>query len=191
MSEEERWDEGLKAKERLFVLNFCTQDVCFFNQTKSYIEAYTRYKHGTVEYVPSYDVAATCASQLLKKPKIKRAIRELLRATQPEIDEKNSYRLLHDLVLQATYNPADIIDNKGRLKVKKLEDLGELAKCVEQIIPTQYGARVVLQKRSYAQEKLLKYYDLIRDTPELKAELPVVLVNDKEDIDEWNKAEGA
>lgn len=187
MNDEQTWDENLRGKERLFVLNYCTQDAFFFNGTQSYIVAYTKYKDGKVSYRPDDNTAGVCASQLLRRPRVKEAIKRLLRDTQPEVDSENSYRLLHDLVIQATFNPADIIDKKGQLKVKKLEDLGELAKCVEQVIPTQFGTRIVLAKRSYAQEKLLKYYDLIRETPEIVQELPVVLLNDRKSIDDWNK----
>ena len=37
---EGRWDNGLKHKERLFVLHYCTDDLTFLNATASYKSVY-------------------------------------------------------------------------------------------------------------------------------------------------------
>ena len=189
MSEENNgWDSELNGRERLFVLNYCTDSLCFFNGTQSYKAAYTKTKGGMAEYIPDDDTAAVGASKLLRKAKVKKAVKDLLSEMQPDIDKENSHRLLHDLVLQATYNPADIIDKKGRLKVGELSELGELAKCIEQIYMTPLGTRIVLSSRRFAQDKLLKYYNLVCEKPEIKVDLPVIAIAEKaESAAEWNR----
>ena len=170
------WDEGLKAREREFVLAFCTDDACFWNGTKAAMKA-------TGQDEAS---AAVTANRLLKKPNVKTAIKLLIESVQPEADAENIFRLLHDLFIQATYNPADIIDENGQLK-NSLDKMGDKAKCIAQIIPLADGVRIVLTDRDKAQTKLMKYYNLIREAPEIKAEMPVIMLNGKEnDVDQWN-----
>lgn len=187
-NENDGWDSELNGRERLFVLNYCTDSLCFFNGTQAYKAAYTKTKGGMAEYIPDDDTAAVGASKLLRKAKVKKAVKDLLSEMQPDIDKENSHRLLHDLVLQATYNPADIIDRKGRLKVSELSELGELAKCIDQIYMTQTGTRIVLSSRRFAQDKLLKYYNLVCEKPEIKVDLPVIAIAEKADnAAEWNR----
>ena len=170
------WDEGLKAREREFVLAFCTDDACFWNGTRAAMKA-------TGQDEAS---AAVTANRLLKKPNVKTAIKLLIESVQPEADAENIFRLLHDLFIQATYNPADIIDENGQLK-NSLDKMGDKAKCIAQIIPLADGVRIVLTDRDKAQTKLMKYYNLIREAPEIKAEMPVIMLADKEkDVDQWN-----
>ena len=61
------WDEGLKAREREFVLAFCTDDTCFWNGTKAAMKV-------TGQDETS---AAVTANRLLKKPNVKKAIKVL------------------------------------------------------------------------------------------------------------------
>ena len=187
--EEEDWDKDIKGKERLFVLNFCTSELYFMNQRQAYIAAFTKTKKGKLISRPTEESADVCASRLMKKPEIKKAIVKLLKLNQPENDQSNSYKLLHDLVLQATYNPSDIINEQGMLKTKTLEELGDLAKCIEYIQPSKFGYIVRLASRRFAQDKLLKYYDLVRETPDIQATLPVIMLQDKETIENWNAKE--
>ncbi|MBQ3825967.1 MAG: terminase small subunit, partial [Spirochaetaceae bacterium] len=56
------WDEGLKAREREFVLAFCTDDACFWNGTKAAMKV-------TGQDETS---AAVTANRLLKKPNVKK-----------------------------------------------------------------------------------------------------------------------
>lgn len=158
MSEE--WDDGLTGRERRFVLKYCTDDYCFLNGRLSYAEAYSK-KLKTGETVrPSDEVADSHASRMLQKPKIRQAVNMLLGKTQDEADEENGHRLLKELVMLATYNPADILKADGSLKTESLEELGELAKCIEGIERTPLGVKYRLANRSKAQEKLLRYYGL-------------------------------
>lgn len=186
--DKERWDDEISGRKRLFVLNYCTSELFFMNGRRSYIEAYTQVKDGKLVYKPTNETADVNASRLLSNAKVKKAVRLLLKETQPEADVENGYRLLHDLVILATYNPADIIDKKGRLKVKDLSELGDLAKCIDSISTGPQGTFVKLASRKFAQDKLLKYYDLVKEVPELKADLPIILLTDKSpSVDAWNE----
>lgn len=190
IEEDKPWDSEIKGRQRLFVLNYCTNPLFFMNGRRSYIEAYTKIKDNNELERPSNEVADVNASRLLSNAKVKRAVSQLLAESQPEADKDNSYKLLHDLVIQATFNPSDIIDNMGNLK-GDLEDLGDLAKCIESIEPTKFGPRVRLTSRKFAQDKLLKYYELVREQPEIQATLPVIYMTDKEDEETWNKDEAS
>ena len=185
--EKSEWDSEVFGRVRIFVLNYCTDSLCFCNGTKAYKQAYTKIVEGKAVYIPSDEVSATSASRLLRNVKVKKSIALLLKETQAEADRENGYRLLHDLFLQATFNPADIIDKRGQLRVKDLSELGDLAKCIASIEPSLYGAKVKLINRAYAQEKLLRYYKLASDGNTVKLELPVIDAGGKLSIDEWNE----
>lgn len=187
-NKKEQWDDEISGRKRLFVLNYCTSELFFMNGRRSYIEAYTQIKDGKPVYRPTNETADVNASRLLSNAKVRKAVRLLLKESQPEADRENGYRLLHDLVIQATYNPADIIDKKGRLKVKDLTELGDLAKCIDSISTGPQGTFVKLASRKFAQDKLLKYYDLVKEVPEIKADLPVIILPDKTaSVDAWNE----
>jgi len=106
-----------------------------------------------------------------------------------DADRENGYRLLHDLVLQATFRPSDIIDADGQL-IKSLDELGDLSKCIKNIYATKYGIRVELMDRSFAQDKLLKYYNLVTEQQNVSITLPVINAGEKTGIEEWNEAVG-
>lgn len=182
------WDAEIRGRQRTFVLNYCTSSIYFMNATKAYQEAYKRFGPDGTAIECTEESAASSASEMLRKPKVRRACAKLLAMNQPEADSANAYRLLHDLFLQATYDPADIIDESGNLKVKDLKELGDLAKCIEGLEPTRYGIKVRLASRRFAQDKLLKYYDLVCEAPEIQASLPVIMLADRaETIDSWEK----
>lgn len=186
--EEERWDEGLKQKERLFVLHFCTDDLTFLNATQSYKSVYKDRdpKTGKVKD-RSNEVCEAASSRLLAKSNIKAAVSRLLKLTQADLDEKNAYKLLKDLMLLADFNPAEIITPEGKLAVKKLQDLGEKAKCIQSIEMGKYGPKVTLIDRTKAMQMYLRYLDLIRPEIVVEERLKVVQMTEKADtIDEWN-----
>ena len=185
----DRWDDGLGRNERLFVLHYCTDDLTFLNATASYKSVYKERNRvtGTVKE-RSNEVCQAAASRLLAKEHIRRAVSKLLTQTQQDLDEKNSYRLLKDLMLLADFNPADIVDGKGRLKVKNIEELGELAKCISQIEMTKTGVKITLVDRSKYIGMYLKYLNLIRPDVIVAEQLRVVAMVDKDDsIDAWNE----
>lgn len=185
--QEEAWDEELKHKERIFVLNYCTNEATFLNAKLSYRETYTKRDKDGKKIIPEDSTCESNGSKLSKKPKIKNAIRKLLNLTQPEKDERNIYQLLEDLAHQAFYNPAQILTASGKLKTKKLEDLGELAKCISQIKPTQYGIEYTLVDRYKAIAVLGKYLNIVRPEQQIEVKLPVVEVPSKIiDPEQWN-----
>ena len=189
---EARWDSGLKHKERLFVLHYCTDDFTFLNATASYKAVYKERDKVTGKVTDrSNEVCEAAASRLLSKEHIKRACSKLLTETQADLDEKNGYKLLKDLMLLATYNPADIIDKKGKLKIKSIEELGEYAKCISQIEATPKGVKVTLADRSKYMQMYLKYLNLIRPEVLVAEQLKVVAMVEKDNsIEAWNSRAG-
>ena len=187
-----RWDNGLKRKERLFVLHYCTDDLTFLNATASYKSVYKDRDKITGKVTDRSDeVCAAAASRLLSKDYIKIAVSKLLTETQADLDEKNGYKLLRDLMLLASYNPAEIIDKKGRLKVNSIEELGEDAKCISQIEVTPNGVKVKLADRAKYIQMFLKYLNLIRPEVLVAEQLKVVAMVEKDNsIEAWNTRAG-
>lgn len=185
----DRWDDGLKRNERLFVLHYCTDDLTFLNATASYKSVYKDRNKVTGKVTDrSNEVCQAAASRLLAKDYIRQAVSKLLTQTQQDLDEKNGYKLLKDLMLMADYNPADIVKGNGQLKVKNLAELGELAKCISQIEVTKYGIKVTLVDRAKYIGMYLKYLNLIRPDVIVAEQLRVVAMVDKdESVDAWNE----
>ena len=162
------WDEGLSGRIRLFVLHYCTDERCFMCGTRAYKAAYRKKNDDNSVKEVDDNTAAVNAHKLLRKTKVKSAIKKLFKITQTDVDEENVYRVLHDMALLATYNPADIIDARGRLKVKNLADLGDKAKCIQNIF-TRISAQgdvyydVVLVNREKFMKPLAQYLKLVRD----------------------------
>jgi hypothetical protein len=188
----ERWDSGLKHKERLFVLHYCTDDLTFLNATASYKAVYKERDKVTGKVTDrSNEVCEAAASRLLSKEIIKRACSKLLTETQADLDEKNSYRILKDLMLMSSYNPADIVTGKGTLKVKNIAELGELAKCIQQVEMTRYGPKITLVDRSKYMQMFLRYLNLIRPEILVAEQLKVVQMVEKDNsIEAWNNRAG-
>jgi phage terminase small subunit len=186
------WDDDLTAKERNFVLFYCTNDLCFLNGTKSYQKAYKKFDKDKGSFdEPSDEVAAACSSRMLRKAKVKQAIGMLLKQTQQEIDETNTYRILFMLNLLATYNPADIINSEGEF-VKDIKDLGPLAFCIKSI-ERQYdkngdfiGTRITLADREKYLSMLTKYLNLVREVTEDTRDIPLLMGASKLSIEEFN-----
>lgn len=187
------WDEGLKAKERLFLLEMCTSVSNWLKPDKAYAEICKKYNKetGQYEYLDQKS-ASKGGNRYLQRPKVKNALKLLLKQQQPELDEKNVYQVLHDMELMAFYNPADIINDEGQLK-RPLEELGDLAKCVKQIKTTKYGTEVVLEDRYKFIEAYAKYLNLIRPENVSEVRLQVVEVPGKmtgngliDAVEEWN-----
>ena len=187
-----KWDSGLKHKERLFVLHYCTDDLTFLNATAAYKCVYKERDKVTGKVTDrSNEVCEAAASRLLSKDYIKVAVSKLLTETQADLDEKNGYKLLRDLMLLASYNPADIIDKKGRLKVNSIDELGENAKCIQQIEVTPNGVKVTLADRAKYIQMFLKYLNLIRPEVLVAEQLKVVAMVEKDNsIEAWNARAG-
>lgn len=185
----ENWDEGLKHRERLFVLHYCTNDQTFLNATASYKAAYQKKDKATGKIIKlDQKTCESAGSRLMKRDNVRVAISRLLKLTQADLDERNSYQLLHDLFLLSTYNTADIIDQNGGLRCKKLSDLGELAKCVTEIYQTKMGIHVKLADRGKYMSQLLQYLELVKPEIKVDAELPVIeMVQKAINPDQWNE----
>lgn len=189
------WDDELTAKERNFVLFYCTHDLCFLNGTKSYQKAYRKFDKDKGEFnEPSDEVAAACSSRLLRKAKVKTAIGLLLKQTQVEIDEMNTYKILYMLDLLATYNPADILTSEGKF-VKDIQDLGPLAYCIKSI-ERQYdkngdfiGVKINLADRDKYINMLTKYLSLVREVSEDTRDIPLLMGASKLSITDFNSTE--
>ena len=189
---EERWDNGLKRKERLFVLHYCTDDLTFLNATQSYKSVYKdRDKTTGMVTERSNEVCEAASSRLLGKAHIKKAVSKLLSETQADLDEKNGYKLLRNLKLLADYNPADILKADGSFTVKDLHELGDLAKCISQIETTKKGFKVTLVDRSKYMQMYLKYLNLIKPEVLVAEQLKVVAMVEKDNsIEAWNARAG-
>jgi len=202
-NEAKQWDEGLKPRERLFCLYYCTDEGTIFNGKQAYRKAYM--KRGKAGEADTYPEDATCevnASRLLRKAKVKTALHDLLVLTQADANEKNVYRSLRDIALLGFYNPADVITDDGSLK-HPLSELGELAKCIEGIesIPMK-GGDVITNIRLAPRVKYLQLMSKILNLVQPKEirltadKLPVILLqgktgDGKDDacsaVDEWNR----
>lgn len=186
-ADEEAWDNELKSRERIFVLYYCTNQKTFLNAKASYRETYTKYDKETGEKIIPVDT--TCevnSSRLMKKPKIKDAIRKLLKLTQTELDEENTYRIINNLATMAFFNPADVITKNGCIKAESLDELGELAKTIAQIQPTQNGTKVTLIDRAKYMDLMMQYLNIVRPERQIEIKLPVIELPVKTSIDEWN-----
>jgi hypothetical protein len=187
--EELKWDANLKPKERIFVLHYCADEDSFLNATRSYQKAYQKKDKRTGAVLKELDVKTceACGSRMYNRERVKLAIRRLLKITQEEHDETNTYRLLADVASLATFNPADVIDDKGNLKCT-LEELGEKAKLISQIEPTKFGVKVTLAERSKYIDLFMKYLNIVRPETQIEIKLPIVEVAPKiASVDEWNK----
>ncbi|MBO7714429.1 MAG: hypothetical protein J6S85_12710 [Methanobrevibacter sp.] len=186
---QEAWDYGLKPRERLFILHYCTDPEAFLNATESYRRTFRKKDRATGKIIePTTESCQTSGARLIAKSHIKMAIAMLLKLTQNDLDDNAVYQLLHDVYLFATYNPSDIVDKNGVLKCRKLEDLGELAKCVVDIIPGKYGMHIKLADRSKYITQYLQYLDIIRDAPVQETKLNVIeMVQKSISVEDWNR----
>jgi hypothetical protein len=179
------WDAALKGKRRLFVLYYCAREDCFLKPIEAYQKAYAK-KRGSELEEPNYNTAATNSWKLMQHPEIKEAIRRRLRVVQDEIDEETRYRVLQMYQTLALYNPADIINKHGELKIKgeDLSELGELAKCIAGIVEKKsdkgrVSYEIKLADRFKALEGIAKYLELIRPDVETTVNVPVIMINPK------------
>jgi len=189
--EAEAWDAELKGKVRLFVLHYCTDQEAFLNGTLAYKKTYTKKDRETGKQIePEQSTCETNASRLLKKPEVKGAVKKLMKLTQPELDEHNTYKMIQELAELAFYNPADILTKAGSLAVKDLKDLGSRAKCIAQITPTPYGVKYTLYDRNKAIDKLVSYLNIVRPEVPVEINLPVLeTVMKAMDAESWNNLE--
>lgn len=196
------WDSGLKPRERRFCLYYCSDSACLFNAKQAYKKAYSKHLNGNTRVIEPG--AATCevnASKLLRKTKVKTALKKLLAITQADLNEDGTYKALHDIFLQAMYDPKDIITSDGSLR-KPIEEIGELSKCIEGIeqVPTKNGTviKISLSPRQKYLSMMAKILSLIQPVKVNinEAKLPVILLTGKPGgsleaaVKEWNSDAG-
>ena len=170
------WWHGLNRKQRLFIEYYCTDKTCFLNATAAYIKVYSEKSGKTL----SEASIQSNASRMLREPKVSTAIGKLMRSLQNEKDRMSEFQILNTIDILSNYNPADIIDNDGKLK-KSLEELGPLAMCITGIKKTRNGYEVKLADRSKYLAIFGNYLDLIRPVEGNTIVNPVVYINDKEE----------
>ena len=186
------WEDGLSGRIRLFVLMYCTDEDCFLNGTRAYKAAYQRKNRETGELEETDDnTAAVNASKLLRKAKVRTAIKMLLALAREETDEEAVERTIKLWNTLAFYNPADIITVDGRLKVTDLEELGPLARCIQGIERREgkYGTTINIKladRAPYARD-YAKYLNLIRPDTGNLVTIPVVVTTERSYIDDFNQ----
>jgi phage terminase small subunit len=178
------WDEGLTGRQRRFVEAYCTERSCFLNATGAFIKAYSR----KGEAPPESSVQSNSA-RMMRNPKIKDAIQRLLRSKQNEDDKITEYEVLKLLHTLTFYNPADIVDRYGTIKVDTLEELGDLALCVTGIKTGKSGREIKLYDRTKALSILAEYLKLIRPQESQGIVMPVILLTKKELEEELEQEE--
>jgi hypothetical protein len=156
---------------------YCGDKTCYLNQTKAYIKAFTRRNKELAE-----SSIQSNAARLMRDPKIKGAIAQLLRAKQNEEDQLTEYEILKTLKTLSLYNPADIIDQNGRLKVKEdISELGELSLCVTGIKRGKDGSREIkLFDRTKSMAMLCNYLSITRPAEGNTVVNPVVYLTGKD-----------
>ena len=170
------WWEGLTGPRRLFVECYCTDRDCFLNAASSYKKAF-----GGKRKELSESSIQSNSSRLMGEPKIKKAISKLLRAQQNEKDLISEFEVLDLLKKLAFYDPADIIDKYGNLKIKEnLEELGMNSFCITGIKTNKGGKEVKLFDRMKALEILSRYLDLVRPAESNIVINPIVKINSKD-----------
>ena len=140
--------------------------------------------YSTKKHKPSDKTACVNGCKMLKKETVKKAISLYLEELQNNEDTLNSRRILKEIADIAFFNPAEIIDSNGQLKVP-IEELGNKAKCIQQIQMTPLGQSVTFVNKSKYIELLTKYLNLIRPEIQLDVNLPVIEVVPKQNIEEW------
>jgi hypothetical protein len=169
------WDEGLTGRQRRFVEAYCTDKTCFLNATAAFIKAYSRDGQELAE-----SSIQSNSSRLMRNEKIKGAITKFLRSKQSEDDKLAEYQVLKLLHTLTFYNPADIIDKDGRLKVKDINELGDLALCVTEIRRGKFGTEIKLFDRTKALNVLAEYLKLIRPPESQGGSIPIIFLTKKE-----------
>lgn len=188
---EEDWAAGIKPRQRLFLLNYFCNPETWQDGAASYREAYT-----TKTKTPTQSTCETNSSKMLRGEhpyeKVKDAKRKLLKIIRQDKDEEAAHMILQDVFAAATFNPADILDEDGSLNCS-LNELGDKAKFIEQIIPAtaHTKTRIVLTDRYKAMTLAMKYLNLVREEQQIAISIPVVEVQPKATgdnaIEAWNK----
>jgi phage terminase small subunit len=143
----------LTHKKKIFIREYCVNG---FNATQAAL---------TAGY--SAKTARSQGQRLLTKVDIRGAIKEYLDDVIEKYKDTLEYEIVKVYKILAFYDPSDIIDVKGALIVKDLEDLGELSiviKGIEKTYKDGYEViKVKLADREDALKQLAAYMKLMLD----------------------------
>lgn len=151
---------GLTEKQK----RFCEEYLIDLNATRAYMAAYPRVKNE--------NTAAACASENLRKPKVKEYLdeRKKDRKKRTEITQD---RVLRELATIAFTNATEIVsyDRGGHVRIKATEDLGkDEKKIIAGIKEGQWGTEVKFHDRLRALELLMKHLGMFDQKDELDKE---------------------
>jgi phage terminase small subunit len=152
--------QELSDKHRLFVVNLIKEN---FNQSQAYIATYGK---------ETEEFARINASRLLTDANIKESIQDvmnmLLESEKLTLEKKIIQMYMH----RAFYDPSDILDENGDLKVSDLKELPDSCRYAIEGIEskTTYGKddtvidrKIKLANREKALEMLSKYMQIMAD----------------------------
>lgn len=152
--------KALSAKHQLFVVNLIKQN---FNQTAAYIKTYPDTNH---------ENARIRASQLLTISNIKESVQDVMNMLLDSEKMVLEKKIIQMYMYRAFYNPNDILDKDGNLKVDDLKELPiECQFSIEGIeSKTTYGKddtivdrKIKLANREKSLEMLSKYMQIMAD----------------------------
>lgn len=151
---------GLTEKQK----RFCEEYLIDLNATRAYMAAYPRVKNE--------NTAAACASENLRKPKVKEYLDERKKDRQKRT-EITQDRVLRELATIAFTNATEIVsyDRGGHVRIKATEDLGkDEKKIIAGIKEGQWGTEVKFHDRLRALELLMKHLGMFDQKDELDKE---------------------
>jgi uncharacterized protein YwgA len=107
-------------------------------------------------------------SDFLRSAKGRSALKKYIENIIGETKDTLELKIIKLYMIQAFYNPADIIDDDGLL-ISPLADLGDLAYCIEGIEKTYSRAGEIVKKvklvnRDKALEQLARYINIMTDS---------------------------
>lgn len=150
---------GLTEKQK----RFCEEYLIDLNATRAYMAAYPRVKNE--------NTAAACASENLRKPKVKEYLDERKKDLQKRT-EITQDKVLRELAAIAFADVTDIVSfSGGRVVIKPTDDLPkETRKIIAGIKEGQYGTEVKTYDRIRALELLGKHLGMFDQKDELDKE---------------------
>ena len=171
-----KYFKELRINQKVFVAHYCTNG---HDAKKAALMA---------GYKAAY--ASSSGGKLLADIKVKRAIKEFTEIYMGRLKDIIKVKTIETLKLRAFYKIGDILNSTGGLKVKDLEDLGELQVCVEsietKIINGIEQRTIKLANRERSLEALAKYTDILNnDIIDVNINTGVLLVNSLKTNAEW------
>ncbi|MCP4336607.1 MAG: hypothetical protein GY679_02015 [Mycoplasma sp.] len=145
------------------------------NRYKMFVSYYVIYNFDSVgaALVAGYTQkrAAGAAGKLLSQENIRGAVAEFIEVYINKLNELTELNVVKQYMLEATYDPADIINADGSPKFNSLSELGEKSRVIVGIESKYFGkgedrvkqTTVKLADRNKALQQLARYKKLIRE----------------------------